>query len=1085
MADTADPMHGTCWTADRADSILRSVALANNVPEFLAIHQPIRDFQISTTTGQSIEPSDEAFLADLSNPDTRHAFCVVEGEPGAGKSHLIRWLEVKWPDGDLVMLIERADGSLTGALRQLRDKLGQKYAHLFANLAQSVEATFEGRIKLFHANLSASLSPTFFTKKLGDEDWCDTWELERLIGNPTVQERWSGPSRILNVISGDGGQRNSASASFDLDDIMNLSQVQLAAEGLPPRAMMLMRKLKKECDRIAPARAERSSHDLLMDEDLEIPEARRLLGALNQRRDFAVQPILGITVDGLRDMFLNLRKALLAEQRRLVLLLEDVTSWEGIDGQLIDSLAVDARTRSDVCDMISVVGMTPLYFKDMQGNYGGRISHVLRLGRHRESGGFQQTIQLATVDAQTQFAARYLRAVRIEKPKLDGWFSAGANPDAVPNKCDGCTSRQVCFAAFGSEKDVGLFPFNRNAIKNMFEALEDPKGAQNLQTPRGMIQGVLSPVLLNPARLDVGEFPPLEIEFSEWMPERKLQPNGFMAQIIDAADPDAERRPQLRRLATLWGDGSRDVTLTTNANGQREVAGIAEGVFEAFGLPWLGSGLDEELAAIPPGAGASRAGSTDATAVRAWPDIMPPPTPSIPAPAPAPPSPKGPSGGRVATPTISLPKLRALTNQVEAWRDGKPVDDPTAWEQLLQDLMSHVRELLVDRTAGLWERIFTKDLVKLEGSGKIDSRHFVIPREKWAYVGLEAYLLQRQGTTLQPIQRETNLRAIARMLRRLAELARAQLNRRLVMEPEAWSIPGAIAQVLLARAWLRGAISPTEPLSKQFQEILSTEQDARSLPSERVDSWGELIRTTDYWHDKFRTLLRNQLSLPLGIGECLYDAGLVARQMSELHKSLRMVAVPVGTQFTRGLEELGKLADLSTQTDSALRHIPAREAKRLDERRDKLLTLLRASTLKHHIGRIDNALKQTGVALAQAAPVERDDYFNARRKVEDANLLDETGDAWTTLCNFLIPDDITFDGEAERLGHLLAVPITTLRTALEALEKAEIAVRAAYKFVHAYVETHQSDGDLTVVQSFGERLAQAASNVRTQLNEAG
>ena len=32
MVDVADAMHGTCWTAERADSILRSVALANNVP---------------------------------------------------------------------------------------------------------------------------------------------------------------------------------------------------------------------------------------------------------------------------------------------------------------------------------------------------------------------------------------------------------------------------------------------------------------------------------------------------------------------------------------------------------------------------------------------------------------------------------------------------------------------------------------------------------------------------------------------------------------------------------------------------------------------------------------------------------------------------------------------------------------------------------------------------------------------------------------------------------------------------------------------------------------------------------------------
>ncbi|RWX60158.1 hypothetical protein EN780_32745, partial [Mesorhizobium sp. M4B.F.Ca.ET.089.01.1.1] len=170
----SEAMHGACWTEDRAHAVLRSVALANNEAEFLAVHQPIRDFQISTTTGDSMEPTDEALLADLSNPETRYGFCIVEGEPGAGKSHLIRWLDVKWNKDDLVMLIERADGSLIGTLRQLRSQLGERYAHLFENLAQSVEASFDGRVKLFHANLAASLSPNFFESPIGDEEWCGT-----------------------------------------------------------------------------------------------------------------------------------------------------------------------------------------------------------------------------------------------------------------------------------------------------------------------------------------------------------------------------------------------------------------------------------------------------------------------------------------------------------------------------------------------------------------------------------------------------------------------------------------------------------------------------------------------------------------------------------------------------------------------------------------------------------------------------------------------------------------------------------------------------------------------------------------------
>ena len=568
MTSPEQPMHGPCWTEDRAKAILRSVAMSNNDADFLAVHQPIRDFLVTTTTGQSVASTEDALLANLSNPETRHAFCVVEGEPGSGKSHLIRWLNVKWTKGDLVMLIERADGSLTGTLRQLRDQLGQRYAHLFENLAHSIETTFLGSVKLFHVNLAASLSRGFFAKAIGDEQWCQDWDLEKLIGNATVQARWSGPQRVLNVIWGDGGRRDSASASFDLNDVISLARLESVLNDLTAKATMLMLKLKKESERIQPALSQRSSAELLLDIDFNIPESRRLLLALNRRRNFAVQFVLGISVDGLKDMFLRLRKELLTERRRLVLLLEDVTSWEGIDGQLIDSLAVDAHTRADVCDMVSVVGMTPLYLKDIQGNYQGRISHVIRLGRQREAGGFQETIQLSHAEAQVDFCAAYLRAIRIDNVELDAWYRNGANPDSVPNACASCSSREGCFSSFGSHGNVGLFPFNRNAITNMFEALEDPRNAQNLQTPRGMIQGVLSPILLNPDMLQNERFPPVEIEFSEWMPERRLQPSSFLAKFIDVATSDPDKRARLRRLTMLWGDPTKPLTVTTDIKNQ-------------------------------------------------------------------------------------------------------------------------------------------------------------------------------------------------------------------------------------------------------------------------------------------------------------------------------------------------------------------------------------------------------------------------------------------------------------------------------------------------------------------------------------
>jgi hypothetical protein len=1071
--------HRTCWTQERADAVLRSVALGSAEAEFLAVHQPFRGFHISSTTGQNIDPSDEALLANLSDPQQRYAFCVVEGEPGAGKSHLIRWLKVKWRGDDLVMLIERADGSLTGTLRQLRDQLGPRYEHLFENLSQSVEASFEGRIKLFHANLAISLGSTFFETPIGDESWCATWDVERLIGNQTVQEKWRGPERILRVMSGDGGQRNSASARFNLYDICDLARVQTAAEGLPPRALMLMRALSNECARIGPARASgTAASDLELDEQLDIPQARKLLNALNTRRNFAVQHILGISADGLRDMFFKLRKELLNEQRRLVLLLEDVTSWEGIDGQLIDSLVVDARARNDVCDMISVVGMTPLYFRGIQGNYGGRITHILRLGRMRQSGGFQETIQLATTDSKVEFAARYLRAVRIGRAELEQWHRVGANPDLVPNQCSTCPERLACFAAFGESGGIGLFPFNRSAISKAFDSLEDPKGTQSLQTPRGMIQGVLSPVLQHPSRFDAGEFPPVEIELSEWMPERALQPSSYMAQVIDSAEPDPERRSQLVRLMMLWGEGTDSVSVSTSG-GIDAVCGVTRGIFEAFRLPWLGQGLERSPPPPPPDVQDNPAGEGGS---RPQVPVAPPeggraepPRPVTPALAPPRPT--------LSPPAVSVARLKALAEQARQWRQGQTITNPVAWETLLMDLMVEVRELLPDCPAFLWDRIFTKDTVKLDGLGRTDSRHFVIPREDWATRGLEAYLSIRLATVVNITQMESDRRATARLLRRLAELVSAQIARRTAQEEGSWSVERVTTQVLMARMWLRGAALPDAPLEEQFQELLSDEQEPRSLPDFRVVSWGEVLKASNYWHDKLRAMLRQSLALPLGTGTPLINAGAVADAMKNLRDTMRLERLGDHLEFSRGLEELGKLVELVKETDSQLRHIPEREIKSLSQRKARALVLLRQSSLRHHLGRVGKVLSDVVSELPNAAAIEIEEYRLAHRRAAELGLLDEANPAWSALRDYLLDDDAPPGTSASGFSRAVQAPVYSLKVAVEALEKAENAIIETYKHARACVESDQSDGDLSIVSDFGKRLASAAGDLQSKLYE--
>src|SRR3546814_13054489 len=87
------------------------------------------DFEVTGSHAGEIDGRDEqAVLLALSDPSRSHAFCVVQGEPGSGKSHLIRWLFVNWlQSDDIKLLLQRADGSLEGALRQLREQIGRAH----------------------------------------------------------------------------------------------------------------------------------------------------------------------------------------------------------------------------------------------------------------------------------------------------------------------------------------------------------------------------------------------------------------------------------------------------------------------------------------------------------------------------------------------------------------------------------------------------------------------------------------------------------------------------------------------------------------------------------------------------------------------------------------------------------------------------------------------------------------------------------------------------------------------------------------------------------------------------------------------
>lgn len=1079
------PVRFACWTAEEARTVLATEALEGqgNEAQFMATHLPITGFEVTGTHASEVEVnSEDGLLATLTRPNLRHAFCVVEGEAGSGKSHLIRWLYVKWlKEGDLVLLVQRADGSLEGTLRQLRNSLPSTYRDLFQGLGQRQEATLVGRSRFFQASLAQTLRPDFFEVPQVHSEWCGEWHLDELINHTAVLERWRAPLRILKLLSGAEGDRNSALADFNVYDVAELASLETYIDNPSTKVLRFLRLLKKEAQDIYPLQKSKvSPSEAWQNLGDAIPQTKRLVEVLNARMNTAVQNVLGISAHELRELFFKLRADLKKEGRRLVLLLEDITNFQGIDNQLIDVLVTQSTTRAedDLCDLISVVGITPAYYQQhlvAYANYVERITYHIVLGSQVDQH-FQDVAFLRSESAQVAFATRYLAAARLSSSELDSWYASQAS--IVPNRCIACNFRESCHEAFGELEGVGLYPFTRRSITQMFSFLEDPAGTNTQKTPRGLIQGILSPTLLHPHAIEAGQYPSAQIEVSS-LPEPTRRVTGLVESLLRNRVENASVRDRLRRLLALWGD--RQQIETTRQGDEFYFAGIAQGVFETFGLDWLGDGsavpveepriMGDETRVESISSPVSSAGrSSD--------------TPKSPAAASR--TPKSPATH------LTPSQLQKRLNQISAWRDGKKLEDPAFWQKQLAEMVFKLSWTQLGVPLALRNRFFTENTILIEGTGKADTRHFVLPAQEWLIDGLESLAILKAGggeggNAIQEVHR----RQVARLHRKLcgAVVQHTQKKTPLLADGKPWSIVGAATQILAVRSWLRGSSSPTENTAANWSDLLSDELDATSNPEQRVDSWADLLVKTKGSHEKVRELLRQMVQLPQGTSSefGVAAAGEAAGALLTLRLTMQLSPVPTESiPTTDQTADLARTAQYAAEALQRFSGIAEREYTRLCERAREVEADLRHFSIHDHIARIDRVVETVTSQLSQVAPLAIDNWGKARRKLEDRGLLGPGGSPEAEeLERFLdivrdLPEEFKFSSEAERLAWDLTAPANALAVLTESLRVGEDAISAIHEFATEFIakQNNSSSNSLSDIHDVGETIVTVCSNIR-------
>jgi hypothetical protein len=526
-----------CWTDIEVGRILKPDAeeIADHV--FNAVHCATELQVADTSDGERIPTSPEGLIERFLDSRRDYVQAVVLGESGTGKSHLIQWMRLHIPldDKTVLLTIPKTGTSLRGILDRL-----------IARLPDQDRGAYQDRLR--QAGTQATTQAAKVSKLLDLLAWAiqhaglatDAVDIDLSTLLPDVLRD---PNFRSNFFSIPGGTVDSIVQHVFLDPEHRDSskerrEFRLGDLPLDGRSYTDASKQAKE------------AIDYIKGE--EGMEARAI-ALMNLNLDVAIAQTLNFSADNLIELMSSLRRHLAAQDKRLILLIEDFARLQGIDTALLQALITPPGQGDDrLCELRWAMAVTTGYFKRVEQTVRSRATFVVDMD-------VSKPVSLP------QLTTGYLNALRLGDSRLQEIpFS-----DAVPSKCMDCPDRGTCFEAFGETHGIGLFPFTASAIDVMAKRSESltPEGHFN---PRRFLRSVLESVLLHHCEdLERGEFPPEQL-LKRIGGENQLRP--IDRQRLEHADPTHFARRNA--LLELW-------------DGKGRLINLPKGIHAAFGIPML------------------------------------------------------------------------------------------------------------------------------------------------------------------------------------------------------------------------------------------------------------------------------------------------------------------------------------------------------------------------------------------------------------------------------------------------------------------------------------------------------------------
>lgn len=614
-----------CWTPEQVPKVISLTAQtsAASASYFLAAHSPFRKITDAKSSGHTL--SEEEVFKEIFSKARGQVQAFVKGEPGTGKSHLIRWLKLRSDyaahqkeDGlerFKLVLVTRGNGSLKDALGQIVHQLGKEFEQHLAQVRGAIDRLSDATAR---ATLLAELALELDSR----------WTNER--GRPALDRKLLHLGQSLRAngvgrwLKRDGGvihqviQRLTEQSTVEQRE----SPLLFSPEDFDVPAAYLSPSEN-------PGQVIEFAEDLKEEQDTREVVARTVNIAL----DHAIGGLTGLKGSDLLEVFTEIRRQL-GPKRSLALFIEDV-SVTGLDQDVVN--AFEPRDAAGLCRMVAVLGITTNAWDSprMPDNLKQRATHIY------EVGGETVNQWVANADDVTKFTARYLNAVRLGEDEIHEIAQERFDGDIRRSHCEKCNLRVQCHEVFGKVDFgggvvVGMFPFSKTAPQAMLQGLSEAR----YKSQRGLLDRILLPALDQSFKtLSNQEFPRPQV-FAVQTPAFPVW-TGFLNRFCNGARWNDDRKSRLRFLAQFWVRGGT----------AEELATALKPFLQPLGLPEFSS----KVADKPPDMEGSGVGKA--------------PTPPVP-------------------PPVSDPESDRLLALLDTWKAGQQLKEDNKFRDLLGDFFN-------------------------------------------------------------------------------------------------------------------------------------------------------------------------------------------------------------------------------------------------------------------------------------------------------------------------------------------------------------------------------------------------------------